>query len=1039
MADTALKPNQDNEVRSLEEQMAYSDIVNNYGQTSETSGSDILAQEQAASNDLYTSGDKEPADEAKKSKIKSAGSFLKRNSKKTIVGGALGVGIAGVAIFAQLGTLFLPTLQNNIDSDRFRHIGRLIANNNDVIVKLKMMVDSTNDAEYAQALEEFKPGNPGSNLFTKLNQLRPTKIVENLLLNSRFDYDTFTIPGTNIERQRINSVTIEGTTIPVPKHGYNLAQRVIPPEDWADNGWAEPIKTSKEWAAGALSETTLGGKLPWGMRFIIVSSAAKAYREQINSKMWRWTKAEVDEADKDPQPSHDAKSTEYARTFNNNKDSLPPADDENAKRMQEETSACVEEKGCRDAMINDQTTISPDAQETLDSAFTPSLIRNAIGNLSTTQAWAAVVCTIAESSVVASAAIINANTQMAAKSYDQVAAGADQQKYSQLHEDDKRVNPTQVGGFNGQLNEGGTSTNSVPMRRAAGEPYTTAAILSPAAGAIGMFGTNPTGFLGAGAARAITGDDGKVTACDVIQHWSTGVILAIGEIGFAFTGTGAAAKAAGTTLAKRALSVFGTVVKSQFSRSALIQNGALVGTEQVANVLTQVAKARTLQLMGAFYNGMAGGSTLIDQADAGATVLSQATSRQYGGRVKTTDEHIASTQTDKDYVLTAMAEQSISQRYFAINNPQSLTSKLAVNLYNNANFQSLGSLAQNAASFFNPATMFASLTPSAGAAPGDNPDLYIQEREYGIPPFGWSNDEEQAFLTNTDYGLLYNEKVLDESGQRDELMEEYGKCFDGANVELGTLLANGDVSRDENANVIDDEGTCAPKNLGDNAPNDGRVTFKDDKAEMVFRLRISIRAERGIDDLLGIQDPQSEQYASSGGPVNSEGYAFPLEPATQRSYSTLPCDASNATNIVDGMEVCHHDGTGAFDLMFGSPESMGGKAVYAIYDAEVVGVNSSYGGVSGCYSITLKGADDFFYWYGHLQNGSVSEGDDVTAGQKIAEVAKPSFGSSCWGGTPHLHIDRAKTRGCAGVKSNNCRDPNFVPFMNDLWSGLPPE
>jgi hypothetical protein len=71
-----------------------------------------------------------------------------------------------------------------------------------------------------------------------------------------------------------------------------------------------------------------------------------------------------------------------------------------------------------------------------------------------------------------------------------------------------------------------------------------------------------------------------------------------------------------------------------------------------------------------------------------------------------------------------------------------------------------------------------------------------------------------------------------------------------------------------------------------------------------------------------------------------------------------------------------------------------------------------------------------------MQNPLVKEGDTVKAGQKIAEVAVTSFGSSCWGGTPHLHVDRGSPKGAPGGYEC-CRDPGLVKLIDKLWSELP--
>lgn len=177
----------------------------------------------------------------------------------------------------------------------------------------------------------------------------------------------------------------------------------------------------------------------------------------------------------------------------------------------------------------------------------------------------------------------------------------------------------------------------------------------------------------------------------------------------------------------------------------------------------------------------------------------------------------------------------------------------------------------------------------------------------------------------------------------------------------------------------------------------------------------------------------SNGNAAGAGAVNTDGYAFPVADQKKHGYGTLPCNKA----------ACHHDGTPAFDLMYGPDGNMDGKPVYAITNGTIDSVKI-YHGVTGCYQIQFKsdttnGKGNYYFWYGHLQNPKVSDGQKVQAGQQIAEVGRFSLGTDCRGGRDHLHIDRGCVEGgvpqTAGRES--CRDPAFVPLMNSMWEKLP--
>lgn len=175
-------------------------------------------------------------------------------------------------------------------------------------------------------------------------------------------------------------------------------------------------------------------------------------------------------------------------------------------------------------------------------------------------------------------------------------------------------------------------------------------------------------------------------------------------------------------------------------------------------------------------------------------------------------------------------------------------------------------------------------------------------------------------------------------------------------------------------------------------------------------------------------------------------YAFPVAPQTKIRYGDLPC----------AYEGCHAykpeyepNSTAAFDLLYGPDGTLDGKPVYAITDG-VVHVKKVPYSMSKttshpeCRSLHLY-ADEAYgghhYWYGHIMNVVDEElakqpsGKRVKAGDKIAEVARNDFGTSCVGGRDHLHIDRGFNGRDGG--GGNGRDRTFVDFFNKMWEMLP--
>lgn len=166
--------------------------------------------------------------------------------------------------------------------------------------------------------------------------------------------------------------------------------------------------------------------------------------------------------------------------------------------------------------------------------------------------------------------------------------------------------------------------------------------------------------------------------------------------------------------------------------------------------------------------------------------------------------------------------------------------------------------------------------------------------------------------------------------------------------------------------------------------------------------------------------------SNSSGQVSPNGYAWPLAPQTRTSYSGIPC----------GEYTCHHDETPAADLSY---DGVTGQNVYAIIGGRIdkVGVQEA----GWCQSVQLEGTDGFYYWYGHIIDVSVAEGDTVEVGQQIAKVAEWTSSHTCNGtsGGAHLHIDRGCTINGEAQRggSDDCRDPDFIPLLNAIYDSLP--
>lgn len=200
-----------------------------------------------------------------------------------------------------------------------------------------------------------------------------------------------------------------------------------------------------------------------------------------------------------------------------------------------------------------------------------------------------------------------------------------------------------------------------------------------------------------------------------------------------------------------------------------------------------------------------------------------------------------------------------------------------------------------------------------------------------------------------------------------------------------------------------------------------------------------------------VPDNVASNDACGGSGIVVDGYSFPVAPQTKRSYSSLPCNNKSSTTYTDRygksarITTCHHDGTPAFDLMY---DGVAGKPVYALTDGKIARVSRNYVMLSGssgkpCGSIQFQatnGTDNTYYWYGHILPGSnISAGKTVSAGEQLGIVATRDYGPKCWGGGPHLHIDRGciSSQGPQQGGYDDCRDPQFLQDLLKIWEGLP--
>jgi len=240
------------------------------------------------------------------------------------------------------------------------------------------------------------------------------------------------------------------------------------------------------------------------------------------------------------------------------------------------------------------------------------------------------------------------------------------------------------------------------------------------------------------------------------------------------------------------------------------------------------------------------------------------------------------------------------------------------------------------------------------------------------------------------------------------------------------------------------------------------VTTVDDAADAwteIFEVgagaaKRRVEAQRVYDEFAGGGGGGGAGVTTSGGGcgggtfINTDGYAFPLEiplgddgqpDKTQLlgAGAQLPC--------MGGATGCHHDGSAAFDLTHTPASATLGKKVLAIHSGRIHRLTDNYKDENnveqpGCFSIMFEQTgsqnpedDGWKYWYGHLRNPTVSEGQEVEAGEVLAEVGELRCAKNT---IEHLHIDRGSPKGTAGG-SDSARDAGLIDLINSLYEEMP--
>jgi hypothetical protein len=477
------------------------------------------------------------------------------------------------------------------------------------------------------------------------------------------------------------------------------------------------------------------------------------------------------------------------------------------------------------------------------------------------------VCIIYEGSVENSAGSVNAASDSLQRSYYLVSSAADQQKSGD-------TTAEAVGAENRRL---GDISTSVPEQRAkAGRPVSTSEVQGPQAAAAGhyslldaLFGSNPA----TSAANSVADN-----VCPYLTDWKTGLGLAAAELALSFIpGFGQGARA-GTEATKVSVGqIMKHITTNLLSKRALKR---MIGEAAATAGLTVLAKMIVLSRMNAQFNGLSRGEAAANEADMGGNLhWNEVDRKQFYGRPMTEPEVVASNISDKQYIAQQRSYQSVYERYFALSNPDSLLVNMGVSMSSKlTNKQTASNMVASTMTRFNTSLfsseVFATVNPFKRQLAFAQEAQAVLNSDYHIVQWGWTNDELELIDSNPDYFPLRNDEVLEASGKKGDIESKYGKCF---TEEVGNLIAEKQVQRDEDGRTHEDGGDCSPKQLGKDNPQFG---------DLVFRWRLAKRNEATMDHLLEIENPTNDDVQQATAPTGS-GIVGDIG----ESSDTVPCAA----------------------------------------------------------------------------------------------------------------------------------------------------
>jgi hypothetical protein len=834
---------------------------NDSGDDDEEEASDESAaqdKEPAGRDGLYNADDRSGGGilQRGKDKLGSIGS----SQKKWVIGIVASVG--GVSIIALVLLLMLasflkiPQLGAHIAEYEFARVLRQSVQTSQNITEEKVALDATDGGVYDGVKQKYQ--NLRNGTWGKLDKYRPDKVIKNMNGANQMNVNYEEKPDL-LGRYRLKSVSVgESEYFPSAQGKTRFVPGLSQAIDFKNKvSFAQDVQPA---LSSSLKANDIGP--------IIRGRVSKQIRQELGIGLIAWSVGKYTGKDEAKARLQEVRDAHQAIS---EKDSVS-ASDAQVKDGVEAANSTLEEDLNDDKAtqaIIDNGGSDPNVESAIEKAITPGGFDSTIKAINPVFNAAMAFCIVYEGSMVDAAPTINGQTDAQQRAFYYTESAADQEKSG-------HTTGEAVGAFNAQL---GDFTSSNPEVRATGGRADTGDAISSQASATGdytMVNILPLGsvfdgpfraacpvlanpFVGASGAAVLAGaqlipgfgeaEDAAVAAADEATASVTSRVLS------GITSKFASKEAAKETVGKAA-------AKTRFIVSDTAKTGAKLAGASILAKLVVMSKSMQLN------NGLEQNADFANMADSGGNINSNEVMRkQYYGRPldqpETAGEHTA----DMKYLADQNAKESTYNRYIAISNPDSLLNKAAVLTANTVQHSFITKFASMTGKLFDPVgslnKIFGTfLTPKTLAdATVTNANTY-----YGNVQQGFSAAEMNLLKTDDSYKMLENQRILDDSGQYDAIEAKFNKCYTD---KIGDLLARGDIQRDKEGNVTNDD------NIADNdhvcAPNDLGLANSTFGPQMVFRWRVAHSYSNGLDHLIDQQEVTADDPGSASQPTAAAG------------------------------------------------------------------------------------------------------------------------------------------------------------------------